>query len=278
MYSHKIQGTVAKMYHDRLGHYSVQRLFLILYSIAYWPGMYQDIASCCKTCDVCLRTKRNFAFKTKELNPLEPPSSLCTVYQIDHKALARKSRQGSVAILCIMDSYSEWPNLKAVPDLSAETTARVFFYEVIRKRGIPQVLVSDCRSVFYSKCFTRVVQLLGVKHRISSARSPRTNGMCDSLVKRSSDMLKLYAKDDSFVDDVLPLCEMCLRATNHTQIKLSPYEIHMGRKMNVGIRAELTESAPKLAQDHQSYFDWLKHRLKDFHAAVNEALRRIMKK
>jgi len=234
--------------------------------------MYQDIGSYCKTCDVCLRTKRNFSFRTKPLNPLEPPSSPCTVYQIDFKTLPRKSSQGSVGILCIIDSYSGWPILRAVKDFSAETTARVFFNEVITKWGIPEVVISDRGASFCSRFFSCIVKMLGIKHRISSARSPRTNGMCESLVKRASDLLKVYAKDDSHLDDVLPLCEMCLRASNHSNIKLSPYEIHMGRKMWVGLPVELTDSAPKLSQDQQSYFDWLRHRLKDIHAVVDQNL------
>ena len=111
---------------------------------------------------------------------------------------------------------------------------------------------------------------MGIKDRISSARSPRTNRLCEALVKRCSDLLKIYVKDDPFIQDSLPLCEMCLRATNHTQLKLSPFEIHMGRKLNVGMSADLSDTVPKLPQDHQSYFVWLRHRLKDIHAAVNE--------
>jgi len=74
------------------------------------------------------------------------------------------------------------------------------------------------------------------------------------IIRLYSSQVTIYAKDDSLVEDSLPLCELCLRASNHTKLKLSPYEIHMCRKLNVGMTAELSESAPKLAQDHQSYF------------------------
>jgi len=204
---------------------------------------------------VCLRTKRNFSFKTKPLNKLEGSSSSCSVYRIDLKTLPRKSGQGSVGIFCIIDSYSGWPILKGVSDFSAETTARVFFSEVITKWRIPEIVISDRGASFCSKFFTCIVKMLGIKHRISSAKSPQTNGICESLVKRASDLLKIYAKDDTFVDDSVPLCEMCLTATSHIDLKLSPFEIHMGLKMNVRLRVELTEPAPKLSQDQQSYFD-----------------------
>ena len=59
----KFRGQLLSGYHDSLGHYSVQRLFLTLYSISYWPGMYQDITDYCKTWDVCLRTKRHWPLK-----------------------------------------------------------------------------------------------------------------------------------------------------------------------------------------------------------------------
>jgi len=42
--------------------------------------------------------------------------------------------------------------------------------------------------------------------------------------------------------------------------------------MRVGLPAELTDPAPKLSQDQQSYFDWLRHRLRDIHAAVEQNL------
>ena len=62
---------------------------------------------------------------------------------------------------------------------------------------------------------------------------------------------------------------MALRATNHTHINLSPFELTFGRKMSVGMPAELTDVLPKFPERQQSYFMWLQHRLRDLHASVN---------
>ena len=52
----------------------------------------------------------------------------------------------------------------------------------------------DLRSC--SKFFNTLANLLGVKHRISSAKSQRTNGLAEQLVKKVSNLLKNYASDD----------------------------------------------------------------------------------
>jgi len=50
---------------------------------------------------------------------------------------------------------------------------------------------------------------------------------------------------------------MALRATNRTQLQLSPFELTFGRKMSIGIPAELTDVLPKFPEKQQSYLKWL---------------------
>ena len=130
-----------------------------------------------------------------------------------------------------------------VPSLDAETTARVFFKEVISRFGIPWQVSSDTGSAFVAKFFTTLMKLLNIKHRISAAKAPRSNGLAEALVKRLSDLIKIYVKNDSEIEHYLPLIEMSLRATAHTQLKLSPFQIIHGCRINVGEPLELTYTA-----------------------------------
>jgi len=117
----------------------------------------------CQTCDTCLRTKRNYQFKTKPLNPLDPPDVSFQQYHLDYKDMTRK--KGAVAIMCIIDAYT-------VADRSAETSGKTSFESVVTFFGVQRVIVSDRVDNFCSRFFSTLVQLLGIKHRISSARSP----------------------------------------------------------------------------------------------------------
>jgi len=92
----------------------------------------------CQTCDVCLRTKRNYQFKYKPLNALEPPDGPFQQYHLDFKDLTRKTK-GAVAILCIIDAYTAWPILRTVEDMSAETAGEAFFESVVTFFGLPRV-------------------------------------------------------------------------------------------------------------------------------------------
>ena len=43
-------------------------------------------------------------------------------------------------------------------------------------------------------------------------------------MKRLSDNLKFYAKDDYAIEEVIPLIEIILRATPHSKLMLSPQD------------------------------------------------------
>ena len=138
--------------------------------------------------------KRNeiTSHKTRPLNPLQVAEGPFHTWAIDHKDLCRKTTGGSVAILCCVDSFSGWPILAPVPSLDAETTARVFFKEVVSRFGIPRQISSDRGSAFMSTFFTTLMKLLNIKHRISAAKAPRSNGLAEALVKRLSNSTLHY--------------------------------------------------------------------------------------
>jgi len=76
---------VLKHFHDKFGQTGVQRLFLTLSERLYWKNLYNYLYDDVKTCDTCLRTKRNYSFKSTPLHPLEVPNGPCDFWALDHK-------------------------------------------------------------------------------------------------------------------------------------------------------------------------------------------------
>jgi len=99
-----------------------------------------------------------------------------------------------------------------------------------------------------SALFAHVNAMLGIRHVTSASRTARSNGQAEALVKRLSEHLKFYAKDDYSIEEVIPIIEVNLRATPHSKLLISPYEIVFGRPMRIGIPSDPRTAPPVTVQ------------------------------
>ena len=265
----KFRFDLLTYYYNNLGHFGVQRLFLSLSQKVYWKQLFQDVTEFCKTCDTCLRAKRYFRLRPPPLHPLPVPISPFSHWALDHKTLSRKTKQGNVAILCCIDAFSGWPVLQAVEDLTAFTTAKVFFKHVVAQYGTPTLLISDKGPAFSGALFNHMAKLLNITHRTSSATTARSNGVVESCVKRVSELIKIYAKDDTEIEDILPVLEIALRSTASTRLGLLPYHLFFGREMPLA-KPNSSVDTSTFTGDHKQYFDWLAQDKKILHEAVRK--------
>ena len=120
------------------------------------------------------------------------------------------------------------------------------------------------------------------------------------------DSLKFYAKDDYSIEEVIPIIEVNLRATPHSKLLVSPYEIVFGRPMRIRvpgdpstaqtvISANRQSADPNLGQidtgdtnasrdqpmtsrrDPTGYYKWLSTELRRVHDAVKIAREEVKK-
>jgi len=159
------------------------------------------------------------------LHPLRVPDELGSRFSMDHKILTRTTKLGNTAILVVVECFSNFAHLLPVRDTTAETTARALVANLVPLWGIGWTLYSDKAPAFMSTLFAQVNKCLGIKHITSAARTARSNGMAEATVKRLSEHLKFYGKDDLSIEDTIPIIELNLRATSLTKLMISPYEI-----------------------------------------------------
>jgi len=200
----------------------------------FWQNFFPDIQQYTLTCDTCQRTKINKNKTVTPLHPLEPADRPFQRWHLDFKTFPRATSQGSTALLCCIDSFTCFPIVIPTPDLSAATTANLFVREIISVFGVPEMVITDRGSNFASLFFKEIKKIMGVKHNISATFSARTNGKAEDLIKQIGIGIKLYAKDDLTIEDVLPLILMGIRASVNTQTAVSPYEAVFGRLMPLG--------------------------------------------
>ena len=241
--------------HNVCGHLGVKRNFLTLSARVFWKGLYTDIESYIKSCDVCQHGKRYFQKQTVPLHPWPVPSTVGEVWHLDHKNLARRTNAGNVAILAMVEAYSGWICLEAVPDYTAETAAKTFVRRAVANFGVPDILVTDKGSAYTGKFFQEMARILGIKHKTSASTVSRTNGLAESSIARFNQLIRCYADSDLLIEDYLSTIELSLRTTSHTELGISAFEIVQGRQASLGspVKFEVDERFP----DNQKAY--LKH-------------------
>lgn len=262
---------ILKHMHDNCGHYSTQNLFVTLSTKFYWKTLFSDIDTYICTCNLCLRNKVNLKHRSVPLNPVDVPVDINYRIAIDHKILTRETKAGNRALLIAVEVFSGYVHIIPVPDTTAITSAKALVSRVIPIHGIMKEIVSDKGPSFMSALFKEINRLLGIHHVTSAALNPRANGMAESVVKRVSEYLKYYAKDDFNIEDTIPLVELCLRGMAHSKLELSPHEILMGRPLNLGVPCDPHVTPPDVPKDKIAYFQWLATELRRLHDAIRKS-------
>ena len=73
-----------------------------------------------------------------------------------------KTQRGNTYLLVIQDYFTKWVEIFAVPDATAETTARVILNEFISRYGTPLQIMSDQGRNYESTVFKELCKLLEI--------------------------------------------------------------------------------------------------------------------
>ena len=148
-------------------------------------------------------------------------------------------------------------------------TAQVLIKRVVSQFGLPKVIISDSGSAFTAQIFQQIAKALKIRHKFSAVAAPRSNARAERVIKDVAQLIKIYCTDDSEIESQLPLIEMAINNAEHTGLKISPFEIVMGRKMPIA-EPTMLEDRSNFTADQKQYYERLVERLKQLHKAVSE--------
>ena len=89
-----------------------------------------------------------------------------------------RTARGNRYVLVVTDQFTKWVEIVAIPDQSAETTARVILNEVIARFGSPISVHSDLGGNYKSRIFRELCDLLEIKKEkdlCTKLKGERTN-------------------------------------------------------------------------------------------------------
>ncbi|KAF7643046.1 hypothetical protein LDENG_00246090 [Lucifuga dentata] len=86
---------------------------------------------------------------------------------------------GNCYVLVAMDYFTKWPEVYAVPDQSAATTAEKLVQEMFCQFGAPEEIHSDQGRNFESQVFQEVCRHMGVKKTRTTPLHPQSDGLVE---------------------------------------------------------------------------------------------------
>jgi transposase InsO family protein len=105
----------------------------------------------------------------------------------------------------------------------------VFLKHVIANHGLPEQLISDRDKLLTSNLWTALMQHVGVKHKMSTAYHPQTDGQTERLIKLWSNTSVFYidASHNNWVG-LLPLAQIAYNQSPTTTTGTSPFYANFG--------------------------------------------------
>jgi transposase InsO family protein len=245
------RAELMRVHHDDelAGHFGRNKTEELLRRKYYWPGLSEDVARRVASCSTCQIMKARRHRPYGDAQALRMPQRAWEEITLDFITDLPPSKLNSTvvdSILVIVDRYTKMnifvPTTKRCDSVEL---AKHLMDAVVRRYGVPKGILSDRGSLFTSQYWSDFAYEARVKHKLSTAFHPQTDGQTERMNQTLEQYLRCYCSEaqDSWAE-MLAHAEFAVNNSVHNATRMSPFSVLYGWNPEIRgppIRDELHE-------------------------------------
>ncbi|MCG7866651.1 MAG: DDE-type integrase/transposase/recombinase [Candidatus Thiodiazotropha taylori] len=229
------RAEVLHYYHDipTAGHLGKDKMLFRIKKVFCWPGLKDDVARYCNSCDKCTARKTPSHPSRAPLQRFQVGEPMEKI-ALDVLGPLPVSQAGNRYTLVLMDCFTKWTECYAMTNQEAATIVKILVNEFICRFGTPLQILSDQGSNFQAKLFTDVCHFLKIDKVRTSSMRPQANGSVERFNRTLQTMLTVFCENEQRRwDQYLPQLMMAYRASVHAATKKTPNLLMLGREITL---------------------------------------------
>ena len=184
--------------HDQLtaGHPGQQTTYWLVSKDYWWPGMSNYVRKYVQGCAQCQQMKIDRRPWKGPLQAIPGSADQLPFSQISMDLLTDlpQSEQGFNTILVVLD-HGSTKGIILIPttkEVNSMGTAELLRDNVFKRFGLAKSIISDRDPRFASRAFQGLMELLGIKSKLSTAYHPQTDGATEHSMQEIEAYLSIY--------------------------------------------------------------------------------------
>ncbi|KAF8694387.1 hypothetical protein RHS03_08195, partial [Rhizoctonia solani] len=231
---YKVRQLIIAHAHSVLAHQGNRKTYLHLRETVWWKSMSTEVSKFCQSCTLCAASKPSTQHPYGLLKPLPVPKFPWSQVGMDFMGPLPASRTiyGEFDTICVvLDHLTLMTHL--IPtrqDYTAKDMAQVYYTDVAKIHGYPDIIVSDRDKLFTSDFHKELNALVGTELAFSSNYHPETDGLVERKNRSVGSMLRTFVnRAQRDWAPRLPGVEFAINSARSETTGYSPFKLNYGR-------------------------------------------------
>ena len=213
------------------GHFGPYYTYLNVKRLFYWHNRRQKCLWYASTCRKCNENKNANRKRKAPMHAYHAGAPTQRVH-IDVLGPFSKSPTGSLAILCIVDSFTKWTELIVLKSLEAIDLARPFVDEFCARFGFPTEIMTDQGSNISKNLWTLICELVQIAKTRTSPIHPASNGQVERVNRVTLALMRTLRQEDiTEWDTFVPHMASAIRSATHRTTGFTANKMMLGREI-----------------------------------------------